>query len=146
MTRKLRMLAAASSVLAITAAAAITAAGSAAAATVDASGSASVFVPAALNPHELCVSSATTGTHCKDVPGVPAITLNADFTAHGTVTPPSASIAPCAGGAIVTIASGGASLTGTASVSGLLLSPTTIPFGPGATPTDTFVVSFCDKA
>lgn len=119
--------------------------GSASAATGSASGSASVFIPAALNPHELCVSSATTGTVCNDVPGLPAVTLTASFTADAALTPPAASIAPCAGGAVVTIASGGGTLSGSATVSGLLLPPVTIPIGPTTTPGDTVTVSFCDK-
>lgn len=118
---------------------------SASAATGSASGSASVFFPAALKPHELCVSSATTGMICKDVPGVPAVTLTASFTADAALTAPTAGVAPCAGGAVVTVASGGGTLSGSATVSGLLLAPVTIPIGPTTTPGDTVTVSFCDK-
>ncbi|MDP8967307.1 MAG: hypothetical protein M3N04_01770 [Actinomycetota bacterium] len=83
------------------------AAGSASALSGSASGSVSVFVPAALDTHQLCVSSTTTGSVCEDVPGTPEVTLNVNFAADANITPPSATVAPCAAGAIVTIASGG---------------------------------------
>ena len=117
--------------------------GSAPAASATTSGSVSVFIPAAVNTHELCVSSTTTGTICEDVPGTPAVTLSVAFAADANVTPPSAGVTQCAGGAIVTLASGG-TLSGSATVSGLLLSPVTAPIGP-TTPGDTVTVSFCDK-
>lgn len=117
--------------------------GSALAQSGSASGSVSVVVPAALNAHQLCVSSATTGTICKDVPGAPAVTLSVNFAAAANVTPPSASVAQCAGGVIVTVASGGGTLSGNATVSGLLLSPVSVPIGT-TVPGDTVTVSFCD--
>lgn len=122
------------------------AAGSAAAVSGSASGSVSVFVPAALKPHELCVSSATTGTVCEDVPGTPAVTLDVSFVAAGNITPPSASVTSCPGGAIVTVASGGGTLSGSATVSGPLMPPVTVAIGPETTPGDTVTVSFCETA
>lgn len=109
------------------------------------SGSASVFVPAALKPHELCVSSNTTGRRCRDVPGTPAVTLTARFTADAAATAPGAAVARCAGGGVVRIASGGGTLAGSATVSGLFLRARTLQFGPTA-PGDTVTVSFCNKA
>lgn len=109
-----------------------------------ASGSVSVFVPAAMNEHELCVSSTSAGTTCRDVPGAPAVTLNVEFAADASVTPPDASVARCPGGAVVTLASGGGTLSGSATVTGALLSAATVPIaqtkaGEGV------VVSYCDK-
>lgn len=120
--------------------------GSAAALSTTTSGSLSVFVPAAVNPHQLCVSSTSTGTICEDVTGAPAVTLNVEFAADANVTPPSASVTRCAAGAVVTIASGGGTLSGSATVTGLLLSPVTLKLGPTSTPGDTVTVSFCEKA
>lgn len=119
--------------------------GSALALSTTTSGTVSVFVPAAVNPHELCVSSKTSGTICKDVPGAPAVTLRVDFAADANVTPPTATVTRCAGGAIVTVASGGGTLSGSATVSGLLLSPVTLAIGRTSTPGDTVTVSFCEK-
>lgn len=119
--------------------------GSALALSATTSGNVSIFVPAAVNPHQLCVSSTTTGTICEDVPGASAVTLSVDFAADANVTPPSASVAQCAGGAIVTVASGGGTLSGSATVSGLLLSPVTVPIGPTTTPGDTVTISFCER-
>lgn len=119
--------------------------GSALALSATTSGSVSVFVPAALDPHELCVSSTTTGTICKDVPGASAVTLRVDFAAEANITPPSAAVTQCADGAVVTVASGGGTLSGSATVSGLLLSPVTVAIGPTTTPGDTVTVSFCKK-
>lgn len=119
--------------------------GSASASSASASGSVSVFVPGALNTHQLCVSSTTTGTVCQDVPGAPEATLTVEFTAEANITPPSASVAQCGGGAIVTIASGGGTLSGSATVSGLLLSPVTVPIETTTTPGDSVTVSFCEK-
>lgn len=110
-----------------------------------ANGSVSVFVPAALNPHELCVSSTTTGETCQDVPGAGPVTLKVDFAADANATPPSATVARCAGGAVVTVHSGGGTLSGSATVSGLLLSPVTEEIEPTRTPGETVTVSFCEK-
>lgn len=109
-----------------------------------AGGSVSVFVPAAMNEHELCVSSTSAGTTCRDVPGAPAVTLNVEFAADASVSPPDASVARCPGGAVVTLASGGGTLSGSATVTGALLSAATVPIaqtkaGEGV------VVSYCDK-
>lgn len=121
------------------------AAGSAAAATGSASGQVSVLVPAPLKPHELCVKSNTTGTTCRDVPGALAVMLTVRFSATGNVTPPSASVGSCAAGAVVTVNSGGGTLSGSATVSGLWLAPQTVGIEPTTTPGETVTVSFCEK-
>jgi hypothetical protein len=119
--------------------------GTASAQSATASGSASVFVPLAIKPHELCVSSNTTGRTCKDVPGAVLSRLTVAFTATATTTPPRPNVGRCAGGAVISIPSGGGSLSGSATVRGLLQSPVTVPIPPTTTPGDTVVVSFCNK-
>jgi hypothetical protein len=117
---------------------------SASAQSATASGSASVFIPLAVQPHELCVSSQTTGRTCKDVPGAALSRLTVAFTATANATPPAANVSRCPGGAVITVASGGGTLAGSATVRGLLQTPVTVPFGP-TTAGDTVVVSFCNR-
>lgn len=109
------------------------------------SGSVTLVVPAALKAHELCVSSKTTGKRCEDVPGVAAATLKVSYQASANGTPPSASVAPCAVGAIVTVDSGGGTLSGSARVEAGPAGSVTVPIAPTSTPGDAVTVSFCEK-
>lgn len=73
------------------------AAGSAQAQSASTTGTASVFLAAPLQTHELCVSSQTTGRICRTVPGDLAVRLTVNFNATANATPPSANVSRCAG-------------------------------------------------